>query len=181
MSFSLVYKDKGLVEIMSRVSKSSTTGVRVGVIGSEAEKTHPLRGATTGITIGEVAMLNELGSLVAGVPQRSWLKSTFDRSHGLLNYLMNQAAVKVVFHGQSAAAALRQAGFGMVKEVLATIDRGVLPEQAQATIDKKGHDRTLIDTGTFRDSIGTDIVQRSGTGLETILGELSEGVDGAGG
>lgn len=171
MSARVIFKDKGLVEIMSRVTKSSTIGVRVGVLGSEADKIHPLR---KNITIGTVAMLNELGSEAAGVPQRSFLKRTFDRSHGLLNYLMNQAAVKVVFHGQSAAAALRIAGFGMVKEIIHTIDQGVPPANAQSTIDRKGHDHTLIDTYTLRDSIGTDIVRRSGTGLEEILGELSE-------
>lgn len=166
MAATVVYKDKGLIEILARVAKSATIGARVGVVGAEADRIHPLRGD---LTIGEVAMINEMGSPAAGVPQRSFLRSTFDQHRSLVEQA-KLAAVKVVFAGESAVAALHTAGQALVKEVVKTIDRGVPPPQAQSTIDKKGHDHTLIDTHTLRDSINSDVVSRSGVLEEIISG-----------
>jgi hypothetical protein len=178
MSKIVIYKDRGFAEILSRVAAAGSTRVRVGVLPEDAEKTHPLR---DNISIGAVALMNEFGSVRAGVPERSFIRSTAHRIQGEMPARMVEAARRVVFEKESAAVALDLPGAVFAEEIRHTINEGVEPENADATVDEKGHDHTLIHTRTLIDSISHDVVHGytpTGENLETAIDDAVEGNEG---
>jgi hypothetical protein len=133
--------------------------VKVGVLKAKGGG-QAIPGAS--ITIVDLAAIHEFGSPEAGVPERSYIRSTF-RNAVWLPSLQAQLARKVVTGGMSPRQALGILGAKSVAEVRKTItDRkteGPEPqENAQSTIDRKGSDVPLVDTGRLLQSIAYEVV-----------------------
>lgn len=129
--------------------------VRVGIIGSKAAQTH-----TDGATNVEIGSIHEFGSVSRGIPPRSflrmplelkiwdWVKANKDRYYEMLK--INKLRKWYVALGFAAEDIVDQAfttrGFG-----------NWLPLKPK-TIERKGSDMPLIDTGQLRRSISSKVL-----------------------
>lgn len=174
----LVWKDKGLKEILSRLSTAGKIAGGVGVFGAKAEETHPLR---DNITVGEVAIINEYGSERAGVPRRSYLKSTLDGNRDSIRAQMASGVHRIVEGQITPEQMYHEVGAKIADAVKQTIAHGgISPQDAERTIKDKGHDLTLVNTGTLENAIDHTIVKNEG-GVVVDVGKLTAAIGGGGG
>lgn len=152
------WNDKGWRELTSNVARAGATKLRVGVLGADASRKHP----NADITIGEVALINEFGSDDGHVPRRSFIRGTVNGKMGLMASILNTAARAVVMAKQSADVALGHAGALVVNAIRETIEHSIAPHNAKATVDKKGFDHPLIESGVLKEAISFQLVKTSG-------------------
>jgi hypothetical protein len=157
------WKDNGWVNIVSAVSRLGSTRVQVGVLGAEASQLHE----DSKLTIGEVAILNEFGN--GHIPERSFLRSTMRSAQGALTSALAAATRRVIFYGVSADSALRDVGRYGADAVKLTIAGFVPPPNAPATVMAKGHDHTLIDSGSLLHAITYQIVAAAEGAIASAL------------
>ena len=125
--------------------------LRVGVLGSKAERTYP----NSNLTVGEVARLNELGTDT--VPARSFLRDWADENKSKIARQLVADTHRAIFANEDEEAALGKRGREYAREVVGRIKRRIPPPNAPATLRKKRGDVPLVDTGTLIDSIGWDL------------------------
>jgi hypothetical protein len=105
-------------------------------------------------TVAQVAAFNEFG---LGVPERSFLRATFDGKRKELEAAA-MAEVRGVLEGrQDVTKALSRLGLRAAADVQATITELREPPNAPATIKKKGSSKPLIDTGRLRASVDFEV------------------------
>ncbi len=123
--------------------------VKVGIIAAEGGDAP----AADGITMIELAAIHEFGSPAAGIPQRSFMRSTFNRNdvRSEMGELTGKLVTKVI-HGMPLSRALGLVGAWGVDQIRQTIkNRQTQGPESQAnrpaTIRRKGSDLPLVDTG----------------------------------
>ena len=112
-----------------------------------------------GTSIAEVAAHNEFGS--SDTPERPFMRQSFENHEAELKAGC-EAANRVVNSGGSAEQALQQLGTlakGLIQDEI--VNGGFAPN-AEPTIQKKGSEQPLIDTGTMRQSVNFVIKRRGG-------------------
>lgn len=126
--------------------------IRVGILGAGASTLE----ADSSITLAELGMIHEYGT--AEIPERSFLRRTFEARRADLAAL-KIAAFKAILAGQQQPrAALELIGQQMVAWVKETIRAGVDPALATETILRKGSAKPLIDDGQLINSITYEVV-----------------------
>lgn len=130
--------------------------VKVGVLAQKGGKATVPGGD---ISMIELAAIHEFGSPAAGIPQRSFIRSTFARqeNHRALAEMAAKLTQRVI-HGMPLERALGIIGTWAVARIRETIDQrlteGPEPqENAPSTIRKKGSDLPLVDTGRLKQSL----------------------------
>lgn len=108
-----------------------------------------------GIKVDFIAMLMEYGSdeFEVHFPARPFFRSTFEahKEHFISQYERN---VQKILEGKmTAKQLLQELGVEAVKKVREMIEFGEFAALSPATIEKKGHDKPLFDTGTLLRSI----------------------------
>lgn len=151
-------------KIRSEVAKLATAHAKVGILqskGGDAER--------DGITMIELAAIHEFGSPNAGIPERSFLRSTF-RVHKRreLQALIVRLAGQVTagkLTAKRALGILGQWGAAAVKETIRSkqtmgiTDPGARQELLQSTIDRKKSSTPLIDTGRLLNTISYEVIE----------------------
>lgn len=130
--------------------------VKVGIIASKGGKASVGDG---GLTLIELTAIHEFGSPAAGIPQRSFLRSTFARPE--VHRDMVELCAKLtqqVIHGMPLERALGLLGAWSVARIRETIDqrltKGPEPQENRpSTIKKKGSDLPLVDTGRLKQAL----------------------------
>jgi hypothetical protein len=124
--------------------------VEVGVF---SDRKHS--GKRGGISMGELALVHEFGSLAANIPERSFLRRTFRRKEREIAAAAAKAARKVVSGKGTFNQALAEIGKFAAAEVKKTIKRGpyIPPPLKPETIRRKGSTRPLVDTGQLADAV----------------------------
>jgi phage gpG-like protein len=126
--------------------------VRVGVMQSAGN-------APSGISLVELAAVHEFGSPAAGIPERSFIRSTFrERGEQLVN-LTTRLAKAVIAERSSIDEALGLLGAWGADQVKRTIRGFIEPPLKQKTIDRKGSDLPLVDTGQLINSITWEVAK----------------------
>ena len=153
------FDDRAWRVMMGSVSKLGGTQVRVGVLGDDAARTHPTR---NDITIGEVALINELGTRDGHVPARSFIASTFHDHPDELTELAAKVALDVIEHQVPAAEAMNRAG-ALAAELMQRqiLDHHIPPENRPSTIAIKGSDHPLVDTDVLVKAISHAVVHET--------------------
>lgn len=134
--------------------------VKVGVLeetGGNAN--HP----NSNISFIELAAVHEFGSEKAGIPERSFIRSTSERPDVIAGYKALAAVeTAAVVRGKSVETALNVLGEYLADETRNTITSGKTsgPPLKQETIDRKGSSTPLLDTGALADAISHTIVNR---------------------
>lgn len=153
IKLNMKWTDTGWARLYSNMMKDSAVHAAAGVVGPTAEMIHPLR---DNVTIGGVAAMNEFG---LGIPERSFIRRALlwsGKSKAEFMYLMGVVSHEVM-SGVPRVIAMRKVGEWAVKRIKETILSNVPPVNAPETVDTKGHDHTLIHTGTLYDHIDFEI------------------------
>ncbi|MEY4507947.1 MAG: hypothetical protein RLZZ450_69 [Pseudomonadota bacterium] len=137
-------KGPGFAKLISELAGGTIT---IGVQGEEATMQHP----NTDLSVGELAAVHELG---LGVKERSWLRSWFDQNQARIQAETRAALAQVAVRRVSRKQALEELGYRWTDEIRENIQMGrITPPLAQATIDAKGHDIPLLESGVLMNSI----------------------------
>jgi hypothetical protein len=128
--------------------------IHLGVLGGVGGQAAP----GSNLTMAELAAIHEFGAPRAGVPERSWLRSTADAKRREWLALLERTLTLAVRGRIDVGAALELVGQRAVADVQKKIRSNIPPPLAQATIDRKGSSVALIDTGRFVQSISYEVV-----------------------
>ena len=127
--------------------------VVVGVRGQKGGQ----REAGQALTLVEVAAVNEYGSEDGHVPERSFLRSTFDAQKTEIGRTLAAGLDKIILGRGTTDDLLGRVGLKLAVDVVETITAGVPPPNASATIARKGSTHPLIDEGRLRQSIDHEV------------------------
>lgn len=154
---------KRIREVAKRVGEGKSY-VKVGVLGKKArEKTD---GKVDTVTL---AFLHEFGAPGAGIPERSFIRATFDQNRAKYRALVKKLVAQMLRDKtMTEKKALGIIGATMAADVkrYVTQGAGVPPPNAPATLRRKlkrtrkgskGQPRTLIDTGRMVASVTYEV------------------------
>lgn len=155
---------KKLMQVLAQ-AKSGETYVKVGVIGTAAQSAHE------GISNVELAAVHEFGSPDRGIPERSFIRSTYDEKRDAWTALLKKA-LRGVYEGKvSLEQALSMVGLRAEADIKRHVTSGVgiPPPLKPATIARKGSSRPLVDTGRMINSVSHEVVTNgaAGPGVDT--------------
>lgn len=151
---------KKLKDFAKRVGDGKTY-VKVGIVGPKAQETNE-----EGITTVRLAMIHEFGAPSVGIPERSFLRVTFDRNRVAYRAMLRKLLVSVFstkpLMKETQALGILGAKIAADVKGYVTQGAGVPPPNSPATLARKlaktrpgskGQPRTLIDTGRMIGSI----------------------------
>lgn len=146
---------------------------RVGILGAKAGEKHKEaegHGKTrksskteSPFTNAEIGIVQEFGSLSRGIPARSFLRMPIEEKKKELVRFMGTPLVKRLITQGEYKKVFKLLGIKaeeIVQEAFATRGFGKWLPLSQRTIDAKGSDAPLIDTGQLRRAITSDVVGR---------------------
>ena len=106
-----------------------------------------------GPSLAVVAAVQEFGSADGRIPERSFLRVPLRASQEELSKVVSNQA-RLVFRGElSAAQLMGQLGARAASVSQTAIDEGIGPPNAPSTVERKGSDTPLIDSGALRQAI----------------------------
>lgn len=167
--------DHGWKKILDEVVGSAGYQVRIGVVGEKAAEPHA---DNTGMTTGEIAIINEFGTLDGHIPARPFVKSTFQKSQaGLVKELADGLRLMLTSGVKVRTALVRVGKYG-ANEIKKTIRSSVPPPNAPSTLRhkaKRGESgvqsrRTLIDTFKLLRAVGY-VLERVGKAINSTQPE----------
>lgn len=116
-----------------------------------------------GLSNAEIAAIHEFGSADGRIPERSFVRSTWEAKES--EYLaMMKKLVRGVYEGKmSVEKALNVAGARIANDIKNRVTQGpgIPPPLAASTIARKGSSRPLIDTGRMINSLAWKVVLSS--------------------
>lgn len=107
-------------------------------------------------TVADVGAINENGgtnSLGITVPPRPWMSDVAFSQQSSVASVMRDVAYEVVGGESDAKSGLQQIADDYAQRLVDSVVRWTSPPNAPATIEKKGFDDPLIETGRLRDSL----------------------------
>jgi hypothetical protein len=140
---SIKERDLGWREIQKRISNATSKEVAVGIMGGGEEL--------------EKAVANEFGT--EKIPERPFMRQTFDRFFKELQKLKSEGMNRVVYDGTKPSVELSRVGAfyqNKVRTEISTKSGGFEPN-ADITIKRKGSETPLLDTGKMIQSIKVDV------------------------
>lgn len=161
MAGSVQDKDRGYARALGSLrALARGAHVVVGIRGAKGAAREP----GSPLTLVQVAAVNEYGSEDGRIPERSFLRSTFDAKKGAIAAELAAGLKKVVVGELKTEVLLGKVGLRLAADVVETVTAGVPPPNAPLTVIRKGSTHTLIDTGRLRQSIDHEV--RRGSGKE---------------
>lgn len=145
-------RDRGLNKLLE-VARSlpGKASVKVGVFAGAGTGGDTREGGLTNV---EIAAIHEFGAAEANIPERSFIRATFDRNGPKYRAMIVKLLPRVLAGKLDLDAMLDIVGQQIVADINNYVrGEGVPPPLAQATIDRKGSSRALIDTGRLLASI----------------------------
>lgn len=123
--------------------------VQTVVIGIQEGTDNP----ESDVSVAQYGFWNEYGTKNKRIPERSFMRSTFDEKSGQLLSQMNMQYGNVLAGRKTIRQALSFVGMVHETDIKTKIRDLKIPPNAEYTIKKKKSDNPLIDTGTMRNSI----------------------------
>lgn len=150
--------DRGWNKIVAELAKAGGSFVKVGY-PEEKSKVH--KGEGQPIEMAQLAAVHEFGSPSRNIPARPFMAQTFDKHVAEVNKRVSEIKDRIISGQVTAKQAWAQLGAwykGMMQKEIR--DGGFEPNKLK-TIERKGSDRPLIDTGQLRQSIDFEVVGRA--------------------
>lgn len=123
--------------------------IKVGIHAEDAAYTYP-----NGMTLGEVAEIHEFGLAEPRVPRRSAIVGWFDENLPSARWKLMREMRLVAKGQQPYAEALKIFAEWAARRIRDRIDdRTAFAPNAPSTIEKKGFDYPLVESGVLRHSI----------------------------
>lgn len=141
-----------------RAALGDTYRARVGILGSDAERTDE-----SGIDNATLGIIQMFGSLTKNIPPRDFLLMPIEVKKRELLHAMQSNAVKAAFNNgdyKKVYDLLGAAGVAIVIEAFETGGFGQWAPNAPRTIARKKSDRPLIDTSQLRRAQTSDVVKK---------------------
>ena len=123
--------------------------VAVGILQDEVHDEH--------FSMVDLAMVHEYGSRDGHIPERSFIRSTCDAKKKDHIKLIGKLHSKLLAGHLSTKQALSIIGEVVAKDMVQTINQGIEPGLAAATIKRKGSSKPLIDTGRLKGCITHEV------------------------
>lgn len=117
-------------------------------------------GAVTFLRKGDPRAIGVTRAHRITIPERSFLRSAFDKGQRKYTRLMQRQAGMVIDGKQTPAKAIGLVGELALSDVVRGINRGIAPPNRPATIREKGSSKPLIDTGQLKMSIKVKVTRR---------------------
>lgn len=145
--------DRGWFNIKKNAKDLADVWVKVGVQGDKA-----MEQREGGITNVQLATTHEFGSPIARVPQRSFIRATFDERERVYRKDRDEIVKDKTLSLQRVRGELRMLGEKYRADVIDKIRSDIPPPLAQSTIDAKaGVTTALIDTMQLLRSIDVQV------------------------
>jgi len=139
----------GIEGLVDDITDKSAVQALVGILAGEDPE------------ILERAVKHEFGDRAGGIPERSFIRGTMDKDHKEIVKDGDQFAEAMLLGKMTKRLALEAWGDKLtvkMKEGITTKSLD-LAENAQSTIDQKGSDTPLIDTGQMVNSINYEVTR----------------------
>jgi hypothetical protein len=111
------------------------------------------------LTVAEVGAFHEFG--LGNNPERSFIRAWFDETKGTNRKLLLAVYRKVLKGDLDEARALGVMGAAFAGQIQERISKGIPPELAPETVERKGSSKPLIDTGQLRASVTFEVRNRA--------------------
>jgi hypothetical protein len=141
--------DHGYDALVKRVFEFERPRIEVGIL--EEDGAAPHGGGGDPVTIIEVAVWNEFGT--ENIPARSFIREWFDTHESELRVALKALMISVVRGQRTKEQILELLGQMAVGQIQERISEGIPPENAPATVARKGSSTPLVNTGVLRSSV----------------------------
>lgn len=141
--------DRGLKRFFERLKELDRLEVVVGVTAEDGAKDHK------GAPLITIAATHEFGSPARNIPQRSFLRNTFDANAKKYERMMENGAKKIVKAKSTPKKELFVLGETARADVIDRINSNIPPPLKEATAVRKGSDLALVEDGALRNSISS--------------------------
>lgn len=136
-------------QLMKKLPGIGKVRVKVGIVGSNADKEH----GESGLTVADIWIIHELGAPNANIPARAPLRTTFEQKLDELKGMQLKLAKALLNDKMDVQRAFNILGAWGASAIKATIKAGLPPPLAASTIARKGSSVPLIDTGQLINSV----------------------------
>jgi hypothetical protein len=162
----------------AKALKAAGSHVRVGVMGDADKDPRPGE-----ISNAELALIHEFGAPSAGIPERSFVRSSFEKNRPKYLEMLRRTVGKVYDHKISVKQGLGLLGMAMAADMKRGITSGTgipppnTPEVFRRKLAKGAGaepPRTLVDSGRLLNSITWDVVIK---GSAESGGTLSDAIE----
>lgn len=145
---------------MVREFKRLANGKHV-VIGIRGDK-GAVKEEGAALSVVEYAAVNEFGSSDGRVPERPFMRSTFDENKAKYASELKKGVGSILDGSSTLDVVLGRLGLRVQGDIQKKIAEGtgLPPPNAPLTIARKGSSHTLIDTGRMRQSIDFEVRNR---------------------
>lgn len=125
--------------------------IRIGIISGSPDEDQ--------LSMAELGAIHEFGAPRANIPERSFLRATADAKRLEWMALLERSLRLAVAGRLTVDQAMGIVGQQAVADVVARIREGagIPPPLQQATIDRKGSSRPLVDTGRLVQAISYEV------------------------
>ena len=154
MGGKIIERDRGFKRIMRAIhAAKGKSHVSVGILQNEEKH------EGSPYTVAEIAAVHEFGSDDGKIPQRSFIRSTYDEQLQQ-NIKLVQALQKDVLLGKrSKQNALAYIGEVVSKQMVEKINSRTLTPLKSKTAKQKKSSTPLVDTGRLKGSISFEVVK----------------------
>jgi len=139
----IIDKDLGLKRFKRELEKARNAEVLIGVHAGDKNG--------EGQLIAEYAAHNEFGT--KHIPERSFMRTTFDEQQKKLSNTIAMQYSMVKTGSTTIYRALNLIGLKHSDDIKNKINSNIPPVNSPATIKRKKSSKTLVDTGSLRNSI----------------------------
>lgn len=130
-------------------AKAKSSYARVGVLGGKAKRSDDINNY-------ELAIVHEFGTDT--IPPRSWGRMPIEsKKKDITSFVNKNLDILIAGNISKFFNNLGAYGLSIIQDAFATRGFGKWAKNAPATIQAKGSDSPLIDTGAFRKSMSWDI------------------------
>lgn len=154
-------KDNGYSRVRKALFRDEANQLDIGVLGHKA-----LEDYENGVAVWQAALWAELG-VPNGEggwrqPPRSWLRGWFDENDDLVAFWLKGEMQRVARGEQTKQQALEEVARRAVSSIKKRMLAGVGPDNAPATIKRKGFDFPLFHLGKLVNAVSFRISRRQG-------------------
>ena len=107
------------------------------------------------IPVATIAAIQNFGSAASGIPPRPFFSNTVKAGEQTWGDKLGKLLVENDYDARAALAAMGEVIAGEIATAIQELDS---PPLAQYTIDKKGFDKPLVETGQMLSSVGKEVV-----------------------
>lgn len=158
----VIDRNMGYQELKDRLRLLGEPKVIVGIRQEHGQKIANEDDEESELTLAEVASVNEFGSEGGHIPERSFMRSTFDENVKKYGKALEKGLKEALdddFDVLHIRNALGRVGLRVTRDIQRKIRALREPPNAPRTIAEKGSDNPLIDTGRMRQSIDHEIIE----------------------